>query len=62
MQDNWKGEDKISIKTTKKQRHGETSRLVNLIYHRNRRAENAPAAGARKHRALVLSAISTTKE
>lgn len=54
----WRGEDKIKIKTSKKQKHGETSRLVNLIYHRQRREENAPPAGARKHRAIVLSAIS----
>lgn len=56
--DDWRGEAKIKIKTTKKQRHGERSRLINLIYHRQRREEDAPPAGAKKHRALVLSAMS----
>lgn len=56
--DDWKGEAKIRLKTTQRQKHGETSRLVNLIYHRNRRSENTPAAGAKKHRSIVLSAIS----
>lgn len=56
--DDWKGEDKIRIKTTQKQKHGEISRLVNLIYHRSRREESKPAAGAKKHRSIVLSALS----
>jgi hypothetical protein len=56
----WKGEHLISAKTINNRK--EATRLVQTIWHMNRRSQGVPAPGAKKHRALVQSAIRDTKK
>lgn len=57
--DDWKGEAKIRAKP--KDGRSESARLNNIIYHKARRKAGIPAAGAKKHRDLVASAIRDAK-
>lgn len=57
--ESWKGEHLISAKTDNNRK--EATRMNNIIYHAKRRAEGAPAAGAKKHRGLVKSALAEVK-
>lgn len=56
MADDWKGEGRIRGLKPKDGRK-EATKLVNIIYHTDRRKQGLPTAGAKKHRALVQSAI-----
>lgn len=49
--ESWKGEHLISAKSANPRK--EATRLANIIYHAKRRAAGAPAAGARKHSAMM---------
>lgn len=52
MGDEWKGE--VLIRGLKrKPGRDETKRLVNVIYHANRRKQGAPAPGAKRHGAMM---------
>lgn len=53
MNDDWKGADKIRLKGTINRRK-EATRLVNVIYHMQRRAQGVPCAAKHKHNALVF--------
>lgn len=56
MTDSWKGEHLIrSIKPENNRK--EATRLSNVIYHAQRRKAGVPTAGAKKHAALVMSAL-----
>ena len=56
--DDWKGEHLIKAKPTLRERHAETNRVINTIYHAKRRAKGAPAAGAKKHSGLMRAILS----
>jgi hypothetical protein len=49
--ESWKGQHLISAKTTNNRK--EATRMVQVLYHARRRAEGAPAGGAKKHRAMM---------
>lgn len=59
--DSWKGEHLIRAATTDKQTKAEVRRLNNKIAHAKRRKAGIPAAGAKKHAALVKTAIYDTQ-
>ncbi len=52
MGDDWRGEDRIRGMKPANNRH-EATRLVNVIHHANRRKQGAPAAGAKRHGAMM---------
>lgn len=51
--DSWKGEHLIRNITTEADKASEVRRLVNKIYHNNRRKQKAPAPGAKQHGELM---------
>ena len=53
----WRGEGLIRGSITKKESKGEVRRLVSTIAHKNRRAKGDPVPAAKKHHALVWSAL-----
>ena len=57
MDDRWKGEHLIRSSVTKKQQFSETRRIVNKIYHENRRALGVPTDAARSHNTFVTLAV-----
>lgn len=56
--DDWKGEAHIRRKP--KDGRKEATKLVNIIYHQNRRAAGLPPAGQKQHRTFVLAALAAT--
>ena len=54
--EDWRGQHLIRGLKPKDGRK-EATRLVNVIYHGERRKQGVPTAGAKKHSALVASAI-----
>lgn len=53
--ESWKGRHLISAKGANNRK--EATRMANLIYHAKRRAEGAPAAGAKKHRGMMKAIL-----
>jgi len=56
--DDWKGEHLIRNITTDADKASEVRRLVNKIYHRNRRKQGAPAPAAKKHGEMMKRVLS----
>lgn len=57
MSDDWKGEHHIRCSVTQSQRAKETKRIVNKIYHEERRKKGIPAPAARGHAIFVTLAV-----
>lgn len=55
--ESWRGEHLIRQKP--KSNRSEATRLVNVIYHANRRKAGVPTAGARKHKGFMLTVLRT---
>lgn len=58
MTEDWKGEAHIRRKP--ENRRKEATKMVNIIYHKNRRAAGLPPAGQRKHHTFVLAALASS--
>jgi hypothetical protein len=53
--ESWRGGHLISAKGANRRK--EATRMVNVIHNAKRRAEGAPAAGAKKHREMMKATL-----